>query len=137
MSTNDSSDIENLVKDLLGDESGSDMNDYELVNNLKKIYEWGIGTGRQLENGTIKKVDDREWEMIANRLDQFEQTFTNRAKRNLRKKIVKPLEAMMVKERIKTLQGFANWSGSLTDEAVRELANMEIASLKSKLEEKQ
>lgn len=79
--------VKTMFKDVIGKESGSDMNDDELIHAIQKMYQWGISTGRQLESGKIKKVDDREWEMIASRIDQFEQTFTNRLKRQLKKKV--------------------------------------------------
>lgn len=72
------------ASEVIGSESGSDMNDDELVHSLQKMYQWGIGTGRRLEAGKIKQVDDRDWEMVATKLDQFEQTFTNRAIRKAR-----------------------------------------------------
>lgn len=77
--------ILNLVSErIIGENAGSDMNDNELVHAIKKMYEWGIGTGRQLESGKIKQVDEREWEMVASILDQFEQTFTNRSRKQQR-----------------------------------------------------
>ena len=80
-------DIKRLFIESFPVEFGSDMNDDELINGIRSIYKWGIGTGKQLENGKIKRVDDREWEMVSTKLDQYEQTFTNRTIRNLRNKI--------------------------------------------------
>lgn len=77
--------ILNLVSErIIGENAGSDMSDVELVHALQTMYRWGISTGRQLESGKIKRVDDREWEMAASRLDQFEQTFTNRNRKQMR-----------------------------------------------------
>ena len=73
---------------------GSNMSDIELVDALKKMYQWGIQTGYKLESGRIKRVDEREWDMIASRLDQFEQTFTNRANKTIRDKIKAERQAL-------------------------------------------
>ena len=76
-----------VMKDIIGEYSGSDMNDDELVHAIQKMYQWGISSGRKLAEGVIKRIDDRQWEMVASRLDQFEQSFTNRAKRQFNQRI--------------------------------------------------
>lgn len=84
--------IEKIIeRDVLGETSGSDMNDDELVTALRNMYRWGISTGRKLESGKIKRVDEREWEMIGSRLDQFEQTFTNRKIRRSKRALTNAL----------------------------------------------